>query len=92
MKTLIDYFNESKESATFSLNIDDLDKIMYSLAFTAAWSDNVSNYDLKDYKKLFYDLLKGAKKSFSNANDKFPNEWHDYDLTSRGSIRRLNIS
>ena len=57
---------ENKESATFALSEDDLDKILFSLAFTAGWSSNVNSYEMKKYKKLWDELNEGAKKSFGD--------------------------
>lgn len=92
MKNINDFINEEKSSATFSLTIDDLDKILYSLAFTTGWGDEVNNYNYKDYKKLWYDLLEGAKKSFNEneIKDRFVEKWNDYELTRRGSFRHLD--
>ena len=90
MKDLTQFIQESKESATFSLSPDDLDKILYSLAFAAGWSNEVSNYEYPEYKKLFYELRDGAEKAFDNAKDKFPEKWNDYDLSHRGSARYLD--
>lgn len=87
MKSIDEYINEEKSSAVFKLNIDDLDKILYSLAFTAGWGSEVNNYNYKDYKKLWYDLLEGAKKSFDEkeVKDRFVENWYDYELGQRGS-------
>ena len=92
MKNINDFINEEKSSAVFKLNIDDLDKILYSLAFTAGWGDEVNNYNYKDYKKLWYDLLEGAKKSFdeNEVKDHFVEKWYDYELSHRGSCRHLD--
>ena len=45
-------------NATFSLSSSDLDKILYSLAFTATWGDA----DMDAYKKLWNELAEGSKK------------------------------
>jgi len=92
MKNINDFINEEKSSATFSLTIDDLDKILYSLAFTAGWGDEVNNYNYKDYKKLWYDLLERAKKSFDEkeVKDRFVEKWYDYELSHSGSPRHLD--
>ena len=91
MKNLNEYINNinesSNENATFSLSIDDLDKILYALSFTAGWASEVDNYQVKEYKKLWYDLLDGAKKSFdeNEIKDRFVENWYDYELSTRGS-------
>lgn len=88
MKDLKDkIFEAGKSSATFSLDIDDLDKILYSLAFAAGWASEVNNYEYKNYKKLWYDLLEGAKKAFDEKEfkDRFVEKWYDYELSTRGS-------
>jgi hypothetical protein len=93
MKSLKDKLvSENKESATFTLTVQDLDKILYSLAFTAGWGDEVNNYNYKDYKKLWYDLLEGVKKSFNEneIKDCFVEKWYDYELSHRGSCRHLD--
>jgi len=92
MKTIDEYINEEKSSAVFKLNIDDLDKILYSLAFAAGWGDEVTNYNYKDYKKLWYDLLEGAKKSFDEkeVKERFVEHWYDYELGQRGNCRHLD--
>ena len=91
MKNLNEYINNinesSNENATFSLSIDDLDKILYALSFTSGWASEVDNYQVKEYKKLWYDLLDAAKKSFdeNEIKDRFVENWYDYELSTRGS-------
>ena len=87
LKTII--AEAQNDNATFSLSASDLDKILYSLAFAAGWGSEVNSYNYKDYKKLFYDLLEGAKKSFNN-DDMLPDKWYDYDLSHRGNCRTLD--
>ena len=71
-------------NATFSLSASDLDKILYSLAFTATWGDA----DVNAYKKLWDELAEGSKKSFGD-DSMAPEDWSDYELSHRGSARRI---
>lgn len=79
---------ENKESATFSLTSKDLDKILFSLAFTAGWSSNVNSYEMKEYKKLWDELNEGAKKSF--GEDAYEDDWNDYEMAHTGSFKHLH--
>ena len=78
---------ENKESAVFTLTYQDLDKILFSLAFTAGWSSNVNSYEMKKYKKLWDELNEGAKKSF--GDEKYEDDWNDYEMSHTGSFKRL---
>lgn len=78
---------ENKESATFALSEDDLDKILFSLAFTAGWSSNVNSYEMKEYKKLWDELNAKAKKSFDD--ERYVDDWEDYEMSHTGSFKRL---
>ena len=90
MKDLTQFIQESKESATFSLSPDDVDKILYSLAFAACWGDEVNNYEYPGWKKLFYELRDGAEKAFDSTKYKFPEKWKDFELSHRESARHLD--
>ena len=79
--------DSDKESATFTLTSQDLDKILFSLAFTAGWSSEVNSDDMKEYKKLWDELNKGAKKSFDK--DMYVDDWADYEMSHTGSFKRL---
>lgn len=79
--------NSDKESAAFTLTSQDLDKILFSLAFTAGWSSEVNSNDMKEYKKLWDKLNKGAKKSFDE--DIYVDDWTDYEMSHTGSFKRL---
>jgi hypothetical protein len=72
-------------NAIFSLSSSDLDKILYSLAFTATWGDA----DVDAYKKLWDELAKGSKKAFGD-DSMVPEDWSEYECSHRGSARRLN--
>ena len=71
-------------NATFSLSAADLDKILYSLAFTATWGDA----DVNAYKKLWDELAEGSKKAFGD-DSMAPEDWSDYERSTRGSARRI---
>jgi hypothetical protein len=88
MKDLKTIIAESKNgNATFSLSASDLDKILYSLAFTATWGDA----DMDAFKKLWNELAEGSKKAFGDdASDIIPENWSDYECPHRGTARRLN--
>lgn len=90
MKNLTQFIQESKESAIFSLNPEDVDKILYSLAFAAAWGAEVGNYEYPGWKKLFYELRDGAEKTFDKSKYKFPEKWKDFDLSHSESARHLD--
>lgn len=79
---------ENKESATFALSEDDLDKILFSLAFTAGWASEVNSYKMKEYKRLWDELNEGAKKSFDAK--RFVDDWEDYEMSHTGSFKRLH--
>ena len=50
MKSLKDkLFLENKESATFTLTAQDLDKILFSLSFTRGWASAVNSNEMKDH-------------------------------------------
>ena len=87
LKTKI--FESNNDSATFALNIEDLDKILFALPFTAGWSMEA---DVDEYKKLWDKLYAGVQKSFDKEEIKgrISDNWDDYELSHRGSCRRLN--
>ena len=86
MKDLKTIIAESQNgNATFSLSASDLDKILYSLAFTATWGDA----NIGEYKKLWNELAEGSKKAFGD-DSMAPEDWSDYDRSHNGSARRLN--
>lgn len=76
---------ENEESAIFTLTAKDLDNILFSLSFTAGWASGVNSYEMKEYKKLWDELNKGAKKSF-NA-ERYVDDWNDYELAHTGSFK-----
>jgi hypothetical protein len=76
---------ENEESAIFTLTAKDLDKILFSLSFTAGWASEVNSYEMKEYKKLWDELNKGAKKSFDA--DMYVDDWDDYELAHTGSFK-----
>jgi hypothetical protein len=87
MKKLEDYIMEAnKANANFSLNISDIDKILYSLAFASAWSPDVM---YEDYKELWGRLHGLAKKTLDSQNE-LPDNWGNYELAHRGSARSLD--
>jgi len=89
MKNLKSKILESnKESATFTLTSKDLDKILFSLSFTAGWSSNVNSYEMKEYKKLWDSLNERAKKSFDS--DMYGDDWEDYEMAHTGSFKHLH--
>jgi hypothetical protein len=88
MKDLVSKINEGKESVVFALSENDLDKILFSLAFTAGWSSNVNSYEMKEYKKLWDELNKEAKKSFND--ERYVDDWSDYEMSHTGSFKRLH--
>ena len=89
MKNLKDKLvSENKESATFALTSQDLDKILFSLAFTAGWASEVNSYEMKEYKKLWDELNEGAKKSFDA--DTYVDDWNDYEMSHTGSFKHLH--
>ena len=71
-------------NATFSLSASDLDKILYSLAFAATWGDA----DVNAYKKLWDELAEGSQKAFGD-DSMAPEDWSDYERSTRGSARRI---
>lgn len=77
-----------KGLSTFALSEDDLDKILFSLAFTAGWSSNVNSYEMKEYKKLWDELNKAAKKSFDD--ERYVDDWGDYEMAHTGSFKHLH--
>jgi len=87
LKTKI--FESNNDSVTFTLNIDDLDKILFALPFAAGWSMEA---DVNEYKKLWDELYNVAQKSFDKEEiqGRIPEKWDDYELSHRGSFRRLN--
>ena len=76
-----------KGLSTFALSEDDLDKILFSLAFTAGWSSDVNSYEMKKYKKLWDELNNAAKKSF--GDEKYVDDWDDYEMSHTGSFKHL---
>ena len=78
---------ENKEYATFSLTENDLDKILFSLAFTAGWSSNVDSYEMKEYKKLWDELNVKAKKLFDD--ERYVDDWDDYEMAHTGNFKHL---
>ena len=76
-----------KGLSTFALSEDDLDKILFSLAFTAGWASEVNSYEMKEYKKLWDELNKGAKKSFDAK--RYVDDWEDYEMSHTGSFKHL---
>lgn len=77
-----------KGLSSFALSEDDLDKILFSLAFTAGWSSNVNSNEMKEYKKLWDELNKGAKKSFDD--ERYVDDWEDYEMAHTGSFKHLH--
>lgn len=80
--------NSDKKSVIFELSAKDLDKILFSLAFTAGWSNNVNSYEMKEYKKLWDELNAKAKKSFDE--DIYVDDWEDYEMSHNGSFKHLH--
>lgn len=78
---------KNKESETFTLTAQDLDKILFSLSFTAGWSSNVNSYEMKEYKKLWDELNAKAKKSFDD--ERYVDDWEDYEMAHTGSFKHL---
>ena len=83
LKTII--AEAQNDNATFSLSASDLDKIMYSLAFTATWGDA----NINEYKKLWDELAKGSNKAFGDGS-MAPEDWSEYERSHRGSARRIS--
>lgn len=76
---------KNKESATFTLTDQDLDKILFSLSFTRGWASVVNSDEMKEYKKLWERLNKEAKKSFDG--DMYVDNWDDYEMAHTGSFK-----
>jgi len=76
---------KNKESATFTLTAQDLDKILFSLSFTAGWASEVYSDEMKEYKKLWDELNEGGKKEF--GKDSFVDDWNDYEMAHTGSFK-----
>lgn len=91
MKDITQKIQESNnESITISLTADELDKILYSLGLAAGVGGEVTGYEYKLYKKLWYDLRKAAEKGFDKMDPELPKNWFDYEYSVRGSIRHLD--
>ena len=73
--------DSNKESSSFTLTSKDLNKILFSLAFTAGWSSNVNSYQMKEYKKLWDELNENGKKTF--GEDIYADDWNDYEIQRR---------
>ena len=87
MKNLKDKLVLENKESSFALSEDDLDKILFSLAFTAGWSSNVNSYEMNEDKKLWDELNAKAKKSFDD--ERYVDDWEDYEMSHTGSFKHL---
>jgi len=66
MKDIKTILNESKENATFSLNIDELLNLLFALAYTYKWDDELNKWERGTYESLYINLYKVGEKAFGN--------------------------
>ena len=55
---------ESNKNLSVLLNKDKLSKLLFALAFTRKWNDDLNKWDRAEYESLYLSLYKEASKTF----------------------------
>lgn len=53
-----------KSTAVFSVELAEIERVLYALAFAKRWSADVYGYEAKKYESLYIDLYEGAVEAF----------------------------
>lgn len=67
MKNLNEFIKESnKDRANLSLSIQALNNLLFTLAYTYKWDDEIDKWKRAEYENLYITLYKEGKKVFGD--------------------------
>lgn len=67
MKTLNNFIKESnKERVNVSLSIESINNLLFALAYTYKWDDEIDKWKRAEYENLYINLYKEGKKVFGD--------------------------
>lgn len=75
MKTLNNFIQEStKDRATLSLSLQNLNNLLFTLAYSYKWDDEADKWKKAEYEDLYITLYKEGKKVFGDEFTDFNEE------------------